>query len=169
MKIISFVFVFIFCSCFSWVFSQDQIPPDLYGTWVLELPGEGEVPSQQMKFVFHKNQTTSGTSEFWWNVKWTGASDYTTIGVTKGIFTLDEDEITVKLTRAGSQQKEPMSDIFLDSIVWYGPDDELFGKFPREEKYTFRLEKNTLFILEDENGDGDTDDEGEASAYIRKK
>ena len=148
---------------------QTEIPDDLFGSWKIEQIGEGEIPSQIFRRVYKKTNKNEGVTEFQWLFKRAEDRDYLAVGVSVGNFTIQGDIVTVINTKFGSQQAEPMSDVFYDTIKWYYPGDLNYEKSPKKEVYSVELKGNILIVKTDNNGDGDYDDEYEVDEYMKEE
>ena len=157
------------------LFSQNEvtekeiIPDNLLGSWVIEQPGEGQVPSQIFRWKFNKKTQKQGECEFYWMFKRQEDKEYITVAVAVYDFHVVASKIYGKMTKAGSQQKQAMVMEFYDEVKWYNPGDEFYDKFGMKEINTeFVIKNNLLNLLEDNNGDGDYDDEGESQSYAKE-
>jgi len=131
----------------------EKIPDQLLGTWELDLPGEGQIPSQIFRWVFKKTIEDKGESEFHWLFKRKEDLKYITVAVLVSDFFVDGNSFRTSLIKAGSMQKEQMQMEFYDEVKWYYPGDPMFGKFHQEEFYTFEIKENALFLKEGNNGE----------------
>ena len=83
----------------SFLFSQNEktvkenIPDNLQGSWVIEMPGEGQVPSQIFRWKFSKIETNNGECEFHWLFKRQEDPDFITVAVAIYDFYIDESKI----------------------------------------------------------------------------
>jgi len=130
----------------------EKIPDHLIGTWELDLPGEGEIPSQIFRWVFNKKSGDKGESEFHWLFKRKEDLKYITVAVMVSDFFVEGNTITTSLIKAGSMQKEAMQMDFYDEVKWYYPGDPMFGKFHQGEDYIFEIKENALFLKEGNEG-----------------
>ena len=130
----------------------EKIPDQLFGTWELNLPGEGEIPSQIFRWIFKKRIEDKGESEFHWLFKRKEDLKYITVAVLVSDFFVDANTIRTRLIKAGSMQKELMQMDFYNEVKWYYPGDPMFSKFHQEEFYIFEIKENALFLKEENNG-----------------
>ena len=130
--------------------AHEKIPEQLNGTWEIDLPGEGDIPSQIFRWVFKKTTEEMGESEFHWLFKRKEDPKYITVGVFVSDF-VDGNTIRTSLIKAGSMQKELMKMEFYDEVKWYYPGDPMFGKFHQEEFYIFEIKENALLLKEGNN------------------
>jgi len=170
--------IIVLCMTFfvtSFLFSQNEktvkevIPDNLQGSWVIEMLGEGQRPSEIFRWKFSKIEINNGECEFHWLFKRQEDQDFITVGVAVYDFYIDAGKIQGKMTKAGSQQIKPMVMEFYDETKWYYPGDEFFENFGMKEiGAEFELKNNLLILKEDNNGDGDYDDEGETQSYSKE-
>ena len=50
-------------------YAQTNIPEDMFGTWELNLPGGGKIPSQIFKWIFYTNDLVDYIAESHWLFK----------------------------------------------------------------------------------------------------
>jgi len=131
----------------------DNIPDLLIGTWEIDLPGKGEIPSQIFKWVFNKITDYKGESEFHWLFKRKEDLKYITVGVFVSDFSVEGNTIRTSLKKVGSMQKELMQMEFYDEVKWHYPVDSMFSKSPQEGYYTFEIKENVLLLKEGDNGE----------------
>ena len=167
------VVTFWFCMTL-FLFSQNDdgndIPDDLMGNWVIEQPGEGEIPSQIFRWKFSKTNSKTGECEFHWLFKRQEDKNFITVGILVSDFSVNNNEISTKLTKVGSMQKEPMKMSFYDEVKWYYPGDSLFEKTDsKESTFQYEIKDNKFIVLEDHNNDGDYEDEGEFQKYSKEE
>ena len=154
--------------------NKEVIPDSLIGTWMIDAPGQflegqGEVPSQIFKWKFSKMEAKKGAGEFHWLFKRQEDKDFITVFVAVYDFYIEEGKIHGNMVKGGSQQKEAMVMEFYDEIKWSYPGDERFKKFGNKKiKPAFEINSDFLFLLEDHNGDGDFEDEGERQKYTKE-
>ena len=146
---------------------KSEIPDNLIGTWVMEIKGEGEIPSQMMKYVFRNDDSDGNVCEFHWLFKRSPDKEYITVGVEYGYLKVGSKIFQSKTFKAGSQQVQPMEMKFDDTIKWYYPGDDRYEQFPKGQTARYEIQGNKLIIKNDDNGDGDYDDEGELQVYIK--
>lgn len=130
----------------------EKIPDQLLGSWELNLPGEGEIPSQIFKWVFKKTIEDKAESEFHWLFKRKEDLKYITVAVLVSDFYVESNTIRTSLIKAGSMQKELVQMDFYDEVKWYYPGDPMFGKFHQEEFLIFEIKENALFLKDGIDG-----------------
>jgi len=148
--------------------SQNEIPDALLGSWVINQKGEGQIPSQIMRWKFSKTSSTEGESEFYWLFKRQEDKEFITVAVIVGSLQVKNDEFYSTMKKVGSMQKEPMVLEFYDTVKWYFPGDSLFEKTPKESSYHFEIKEDALILSMDYNKDGDFDDQGETQQYTKE-
>lgn len=131
----------------------EQIPEQLIGTWEINLPGEGEIPSQIYRWIFNKITNNKGESEFHWLFKRQEDLKYITVGVFVSDFFVEDNTFKTSLKKVGSMQKELMKMEFYDEVKWHYPGDELFAKSPQNGFYTFEVNEGELMLKEGNNGE----------------
>ncbi len=129
----------------------EKIPDQLTGTWEIDLPGEGEIPSQIFRWVFNKTTGNNGESEFHWLFKRKEDPKYITVGVFVSDFSVQGNAIRTSLKKVGSMQKELMQMEFYDEVKWHYPGDDLFTKSPQKGFYQFEIKENILLLKEGNN------------------
>jgi hypothetical protein len=148
--------------------SQNVIPDELLGSWVFNQKGEGQTPSQIMRWKFSKINSTEGETEFYWLFKRQEDKDFITVAVMVGSLQVKNDEFYSTIKKVGSMQKEPMVMEFYDTVKWYFPGDSLFEKTPKESSYHFEIKEDALILSTDYNKDGDFNDQGEIQQYTKE-
>ncbi len=147
-----------------------EIPDQLIGSWVMDQPGEGQIPSQILRWEFKKTSSNNGECEFYWLFKRQDDLKYITVAVLVSDFTVVNNTIRTSLTKVGSMQKEPMKMEFYDEVKWHYPGDSFFEmKDNKEGILSFKIKDNVLTFYEDHNKDGDYEDEGEVQKYFREE
>ncbi|WP_370480324.1 hypothetical protein [Tamlana flava] len=131
----------------------EKIPDELIGKWEIDLPGEGEIPSQIFRWIFKKTIEDKGESEFHWLFKRKEDLKYITVAVMVSDFSVEGNIIRTSLIKAGSMQKELMQMDFYDEVKWYYPGDSMFIKFHQEEFYIFEIKENVLLLKEGNDGE----------------
>ncbi|WP_242086491.1 hypothetical protein [Aestuariivivens sediminis] len=131
--------------------AHEKIPDQLLGTWELDLPGEGDIPSQIFRWVFNKTTDNTGESEFHWLFKRKKDPKYITVGVFVSDFNVQGNAIGTRLKKVGSMQKELMQMEFYDEVKWHYPGDDLFTKSPQKGFYIFEIKENLLLLKEGNN------------------
>lgn len=131
----------------------EKISDQLIGTWEIDLPGEGEIPSQIFRWVFNKSTEDKGESEFHWLFKRKEDLKYITVGVFISDFSVEGSTLRTSLKKVGSMQKELGKMDFYDEVKWHYPGDALFSKSPQEGYYTFEITENVLLLKEGNNGE----------------
>lgn len=130
----------------------EKIPDELIGKWEIDLPGEGDIPSQIFRWVFNKTSGDIGESEFHWLFKRKEDLKYITVAVMVSDFFVEGNTIKTSLIKAGSMQKELMQMDFYDEVKWYYPGDPMFSKFHQAEFYIYEIKENVLFLKEGNDG-----------------
>jgi len=142
---------------------------ELIGTWVNEQKGEGEIPSQILKYVFGISESGEWFSEFYWMVKRTQDNEYITVAAVIGSLSIEQNVLKLKTTKAGSQLgANGYQDIYKE-IKWFANDDVRFSMVPQQSEYYFQINGNLLEMKSDDNQDGDYDDEGETTVFTKKE
>lgn len=148
----------------------EKIPDQLIGSWVIDQPGEGQIPSQIFRWKFKKTTSNKGECEFHWLFKRQEDPEYITVGVAVYDFYIIGNRIKGEITKAGSQQKQAMVMEFYDEIKWYLPGDEYYEKFGMKEiNSEYEIKENVLILFEDNNKDGDYEEDGEVQKYLREE
>ena len=92
------------------LFSQNEvtekeiIPDNLLGSWVIEQPGEGQVPSQIFRWKFNKKTQKQGECEFYWMFKRQEDKEYITVAVAVYDFHVVASKIYGKMTKDRAQE-----------------------------------------------------------------
>jgi hypothetical protein len=140
---------------------------DLSGVWVHEMEWYGGGPEQALVWIFKECFADSGYFEWHWEAMHPNPFIYTTIAAARGNFLLVKNEIQLIITHFGSQQKEPMSAVFYDSVVWYSPDHQMYELYEFNLMVKCEISGDTLWVSTDENYDGDYLDADEKLKYIK--
>lgn len=140
----------------------------LGGEWVLKYKREGEVPGQIFSWKFVPENRQSGNYEFYWKADYPVKGKFVVITGEKGTYRIKDDILFPVTKNFGSQQAEPMSDIFYDSVKWYSPGDPQFELFQATDSIGFNLKGDVLLLKIDNNGDGDWEDDDEITEFSRQ-
>lgn len=138
---------------------------ELSGEWLLEFKREGEVPGQLFIWKFKPLSKTSGEYEFYWKADYPIKGSFVVITGEKGTYRIDHNVLFPTPKKFGSQQAEPLSEVFYDTIIWYGPGDPEFELFQATDSVGISIEENNLILKMDNNADGDWLDEDEVSVF----
>jgi len=148
----------------------EKIPEQLIGSWVLDQPGEGQIPSQIFRWKFKKITSNEGECEFHWLFKRQEDPEYIAVGILVSDFSVVDNTIRTSLTKVGSMQKKPMKMEFYDQVKWYYSGDSLFEMTDdKKGVFLFEIKEDVLIIFEDNNKDGDYEDDREVTKYIREE
>ena len=139
----------------------------LQGTWVLQFGRDGEIPSQLFKWEFMHETRKKGNYEFYWIADYPVKNTFSTITAEKGSFRIEGDRAYLEPIMFGTQQAEPMSEVFYDSIVWFERGDPRFDQFQSTDSMGFEQRNDSLILKIDINGDGDWTDPDEVTAFAK--
>jgi hypothetical protein len=145
-------FVLIITSCNSG--NNKNLKNDLSGEWVLEFKRDGEIPGQLFIWKFEPDNNKSGEYEFYWKADYPVKGDFVVITGEKGKYTIENNILYPLVKTYGSQQAEPMSEVFYDSIVWYKPGNPRFELFQATDSIGIELQGDILKLKMDNNADG---------------
>jgi hypothetical protein len=158
-----FIAVLFISSCN--VKTDKQLSNELAGEWVLEFNREGEIPGQFFLWKFDPMDKNSGNYEFYWKADYPVKGNFVVITGEKGTYRIEDDVLYPTPRKFGSQQAEPMSEIFYDTIIWYGPGDPEFELFQATDSIGISTKGSELILRMDNNGDGDWLDEDEETVF----
>lgn len=145
-----------------------QIPDELEGTWVRDLPEDGE----RYIFTFEKVDNENGLIDHIWLLKFPDPEVFNIHFAAKGSFTIKDNELIVTLEQIGAEITMWINEdeTLHDTTKWFYPGDPEFDNFePENEQLFFELSGNMLTLTADSNGDGDFNDEGETTFFTRQE